>query len=151
MAKILQLLKKYDGGYPVETDQLAYVIRKLAEIHIDIADYENAVLNWERFLQVSDHKILAKFKLSVAYGLNGQYKQSISLMEEVRSERPDSVIVYSKLGWAYSLAGDYRQALSYYNQALVIDPSDLFSLFELGKYYRITGNKGTDSPCNIRV
>jgi len=136
-----KLLVKYDSGYPVESGQIAYVVGKLAELHIQTNEYEKAVGMCERFLEISDDKPLAKFKLAIARGLNGQYKKAISLLEEVRSDRPDAVIVYSKLGWANSLAGDYRQALSYYNQALVIDPCDLFSLFELGKYYRIIGDR----------
>lgn len=135
-----QLLEKYDRGYPVEQDQLAYVLKKLGEIYIKTHDYEKAVQIWTRFQEISEHKALAKFKLAIACGLSGKYKKAISLLEEVRTEYPDGVIVYSKLGWACSLAGDFRQALSYYNQALVIDPTDLFSLFELGKYYRIRGD-----------
>ncbi len=136
-----RLLDKYNSGYPAETDQLAYVIRKLAELHIQTNEYEEAVQMWRQFYDIAEDKPLAKFKLAVAYGLNGQYKKAIRLLDEVRTQRPDAVIIYSKLGWAYSLAGDYRQALSYYNQALVIDPSDLFSLYQLGKYYRIIGDR----------
>lgn len=135
------LLDRYDNGYPVEIDQLSYVVHKLAGLHIQTKEYEESVHMWKRFFEISPDKHLAKFKLAIAYGLDGQYKKSISLLEEVRTEIPNSIIIYSKLGWAYSLSGDYRQALSYYNQALVIDPSDLFSLFELGKYYRIIGDQ----------
>ena len=63
------------------------------------------------------------------------------MLEEVRRERPDAVVVYSKLGWAYMLEGDTRQALSYYNQALVLDAGDLFSLLELGRYHWIVGKR----------
>jgi serine/threonine protein kinase/Tfp pilus assembly protein PilF len=139
-AAFSRLLEKYDHGYPVETNQLAYVLRKLAELYIQTQDYETAVQFWTRFMDVSEDKPLAKFKLAIAFGLNGQYKRAISLLEEVRAECPEVVVVYSKLGWAYYLAGDFRQALSYYNQALVIEPTDLFSLFELGQYYRIRGD-----------
>jgi len=132
-----RLLEKYDHGYPVEPEQLAYVLQKLGELYIKMQEYEAAIQTWKRFFSVTEHKTLAKFKLSIAYGLDGAYKKSIDLLEEVRDEAPGSIVVYSKLGWAYALAGDFQQAISYYNQALVIDPSDLFSLFELGKYYRI--------------
>lgn len=135
-----RLLEKYDHGYPVESNQLAYVLRKLAELYVKTKDYEAAAQFWTRFLEVSEDKTLAKYKLAIAFGLSGQYKKAISLLEEVRTEFPGAVIVYSKLGWAYALAGDFRQAISYYNQALVIDPTDLFSLFELGQYYRIRGD-----------
>lgn len=136
-----QLLEKYDRGYPVEPEQMAYVLRKLGELHLKTRDYEEAMRVWTRFLDVSDNIPLAKFKLAIAQGLNGNYKKAISLLEDVRIEFPDAVVVYSKLGWAYALAGDFRQSLSYYNQALVIDPADLFSLFELGKYYLIQGDR----------
>ncbi len=79
--------------------------------------------------------------MAIAYGLDADYKRAIQLLEEVRHERPDAVVVYSKLGWAYMLQGDLRQALSYYNQALILDDTDVFSLFELGKYYWITSDR----------
>lgn len=135
------LLEKYDRGYPVEKDQRLYVLRKLGDLYIHTHDYTAAIQAWRRLVNEADNKPLAKFKLAVAFGLDGQYKLSIQLLEEVKESFPDSVVVYSKLGWAYALAGNYRQAISYYNQALVIDPADLFSLFELGKYYWITGDK----------
>jgi eukaryotic-like serine/threonine-protein kinase len=136
----IRLLEKYDHGYPVEPEQLAYILRKLGELYIQTQNYEEAINFWTRFLDITDNKNLGKFKLAIAYGLNGQYKQAIDFLEEVRTHAPNSVVVYNKLGWAYALSGDYQQAISYYNQALVIDPSDLFSLYELGKYYRIRGD-----------
>lgn len=136
-----QLLDKYDRGYPVEKDQRIYVLKKLGDLYIKSQNYGEAIQVWERLVAETEDKSLAKFKLAIAYGLDGQYKQAIQLLEEVKESYPDSVIVYNKLGWAYALAGNYRQAISYYNQALVIDPSDLFSLFELGRYYLIIGDK----------
>jgi tetratricopeptide (TPR) repeat protein len=135
------LLEKYDRGYPVEKDQRLYVLRKLGDINIRTHNYTAAVHIWRRLVDEADNKPLAKFKLAIAYGLDGQYKPAIQLLEEVKESYHDSVVVYNKLGWAYALAGNHRQAISYYNQALVIDPADLFSLFELGKYYMIVGNK----------
>lgn len=135
------LLEKYDRGYPVEKDQRLYVLRKLGDLYIRTHDYTAAIQAWRRLVNEADNIPLAKFKLAIAFGLDGQYKLSIQLLEEVKESYPDSVVVYNKLGWAYALAGNYRQAISYYNQALVIDPADLFSLFELGKYYWITGDK----------
>ncbi len=135
-----QLLAKYDQGYPAEPDQVAYVLMKLGGLYIETQEDEKAIAALTRYLDLAPNKALAKYKLAIAYGLDGQYKRAISLLEEVRTASPDAVIVYSKLGWAYALAGDMRQALSYYNQALVIDPADLFSLFELACYYRIKGD-----------
>jgi len=95
-----RLLGKYDSGYPAETDQLSYVICKLAELHIQTNEYEVAVLMWRQFYDIAADKTLATFKLAIAYGLNGQYKKAICLLDEVRTERPGAVSIYSKLGWA---------------------------------------------------
>lgn len=137
-----QLLARYDDGYPVEPDEIAHVIRKLADAATEMREYEEAVRLLLRLVSISpEGAFLPRFRLAVAYGLNGQYPQAIRLLEELRSSRPELPLVCSKLGWAHSLNGDYRQAVSYYNQTLVIDPYDLFSLFELGKYYLITGDE----------
>lgn len=136
-----ELLNKYDSGYPVESEELGYVLSKLSDIHIELKEYEQAIGYLDRFCEVSNNSVPCRFKLSVAYGLNGQYKKAIALLEELKNDRPDSTVIFNKLGWAYSLDGDFRQAISYYNQTLVIDPYDMFSLFELGKYYRIIGDQ----------
>ena len=145
------LLETYDRGYPVEKDQRLYVLMKLGDLYIRTHDYTAAIQSWQKLVNESDNKPLAKFKLAVALGLDGKYKKSIQLLEEVKENYPDSVIVYNKLGWAYALAGNYRQAISYYNQALVIDSADLFSLFELGKYYWITGDKPRAIKYFVRI
>jgi serine/threonine protein kinase len=135
------LQEKYDHGYPVEKDQRLYVLRKLGDLNIRTHNYTAAIHIWRRLVDETDNKPLAKFKLAIAYGLDGDYKPAIRLLEEIKESYPDSVVVYDKLAWAYALNGNYRQALSYYNEALVIDPTDLFSLYELGKYYFISGDK----------
>lgn len=136
-----QLLEIYDRGYPVEKEQRLYVLRKLGDLYIKTNNYGEAIQILERIISETNENSVDKFKLAIAYGLDGQYKKAIKLLEEVKESHQDSVVVYDKLGWAYALAGNYRQAISYYNQALVIDPTDLFSLFELGKYYWILGDK----------
>lgn len=83
----------------------------------------------------------SRFRLAVAVGLDGDYGRAIQLLETVRAERPDAVVVYSKLAWAHALNGNDRLALSFYNQALALDAFDLFSLFELGKYYFMVGDR----------
>ena len=136
-----KLLEKYESGYPVEPDELGYVLSKLSDIHIELKEFEEAVTCLNQYCEVSNKSVPCRFKLAVAYGLNGQYGKAIDLLEGLKLDRPDSTLIFNKLGWAYSLKGDFRQAISYYNQTLVIDPYDMFSLFELGKYYRILGDR----------
>jgi eukaryotic-like serine/threonine-protein kinase len=135
-----QLLATYGRGYPVEPLQRREVLERLGQLYVVLQRYADAVAIYERLLEHVDRPY-TRFRLAVAVGLNGNYKRSIQLLESVRAERPDAVIVYSKLGWAHALDGNDRQALSFYNQALALDAYDLFSLFELGKYYYMTGDR----------
>ncbi len=92
--------------------------------------YPDAVKTYEQLVQQHDRP-QTRFRLAVAVGLDGDYQRAIELLEQVRTERPDAVVVYDKLGWAHALNGDDRLAVSY-NQALALDAFDLFSLYQLG-------------------
>lgn len=135
-----QLLATFDRGYPVEAHQRREVLERLGQLYVGLQRYAEAVAIYERLLEHVDRSY-TRFRLAVAVGLDGNYKRAIQLLESVRAERPDAVVVYSKLGWAYALDGNDRLALSFYNQALALDAYDLFSLFELGKYYFMTGDR----------
>jgi len=136
-----RVLTAYDRDFPATDAQLRGVLERLGQLYTQTQRYSQAVRSYERLLTVTDNPTYVRFRLAVAQGLDADYRRAIQLLEEIRRERPDAVVVYSKLGWAYMLEGNIRQALSYYNQALVLDAGDLFSLFELGKYHWIVGKR----------
>ncbi len=135
-----QLFAAFDRGYPVEGHQRREVLERLGQIYISLQRYGEAVAVYERLVDAVDRPY-SRFRLAVAAGLDGDYGRAIDLLESVRAERPDAVVVYSKLGWAHALNGNDRLALSFYNQTLALDAFDLFSLFELGKYYYMVGDR----------
>jgi len=136
-----RVLATYERDFPATDAQMRDVLERLGQLYIQAQRYGQAVKTYARLLAVTDKPVYARFRLAIALGLDADYRQAIGLLEEVRRERPDAVVVYSKLGWAHMLEGDMRQALSYFNQALVLDPGDLRSLFELGKYCWIIGKR----------
>ena len=139
--KAYELLKDiYDRGYPAEIRQRSDVIDRLGRLYIDEQQYGKAIRIYEELNRLNS-STYGKFLLAIAHGLDGNYLRAIEILEEVRKERPDAVVVYNKLGWAHTSNGNDRIALSFYNQALAIDEYDLFSLYHLGKYYFITGEQ----------
>jgi tetratricopeptide (TPR) repeat protein len=136
-----RVLAAYERDFPAADAQMRDVLERLGQLYTQTQRYRQAVRSYERLLTVTDKPLYARFRLAVALGLDADYRRAIQLLEEVRRERPDAVVIYSKLGWAYMLEGDTRQALSYYNQALVLDAADLFSLFQLGRSYWIIGDR----------
>ena len=135
-----QLLAAFDRGYPVEGNRRGEVLKRLGELYVNLQRYGGAVAIYERLVDAVD-RTYSRFRLAVAVGLDGDYVRAIQLLESVRAERPDAVVIYSKLGWAHALNGDDRLALSFYNQALALDAFDVFSPFELGKYYFMVGDR----------
>ncbi|MBN3840982.1 serine/threonine-protein kinase [Burkholderia sp. Ac-20349] len=135
-----QLLAAFDRGYSIDAHQRREVFERLGQLYIYLQRYGEAVGIYERLVHAVDRPY-SRFRLAVAAGLDGDYSRAIELLESVRAERPDAVVVYSKLGWAHALNGSDRLALSFYNQALTLDAFDLFSLFELGKYYYMVGDR----------
>jgi tetratricopeptide (TPR) repeat protein len=136
-----KVLAAYQRDFPATSTQMRELLERLGELYIQTQHYRQAVQAYEQLLTVTTNLTYAKFRLAVALGLDADYRKAIRLLEEVRQERPDAVVVYTKLGWAHELIGDTRQAMSYYNQALVLDPADLFSLYALGKYHWIMGQR----------
>jgi tetratricopeptide (TPR) repeat protein len=136
-----RLLHAYDSGYPVDVTQRREVLERLGKLYTDTKRYAEAIRMYSMALAVSHNRAYAQFRLAVAYGLDGDYRRAIELLEGVRKDRPDAVVVYSKLAWAHALNGDDPLALSFYNQALVFDPHDTFSLYHLGVFYLKTGDK----------
>ncbi|MGC9966662.1 MAG: protein kinase [Syntrophobacteraceae bacterium] len=135
-----QLLATYDCGYPVESHQRREVVERLGHLYTIQQEYQNAVRIYEELVRIHDRPY-SRFRLAIAAGLDGDYKRAIALLEEVRNEHPEAVVVYSKLGWAHALNGNDRLALSFYNQALALDAHDIFSLFQLGQYYFMLGDR----------
>ena len=144
------LLSTYDRGYPVDVDQRREVLERLGQLYVQQQQYGKAVHVYEELGRICERPH-ARFRLAIACGLDGDYPRSIALLEIVRRERPDAVVVYSKLGWAHSLNGGDRLALSYYNQALALDANDLFSLFQLGQYYYMVGDRRRSAEYFKRV
>jgi serine/threonine protein kinase len=139
-----RLMVIYERGYPVENRQKIEVIERLGSLYLDEQFYEKAIEIYRSLVKINSSSY-SKFKLSIAYGLDGEYRQAIQLLEEVRQEKPDVLVVYNKLAWAHALNGDDQLALSFHNQALAIDAFDLFSLFHLGQYYHIIGDRRRSS------
>jgi tetratricopeptide (TPR) repeat protein len=136
-----KVLAAYQRDFPATGTQMRELLERLGDLYIQTQRYRQAVRAYEQMLTVATNLTYAKFRLAVALGLDADYRRAIRLLEEVRQERPDAVVVYTKLGWAHELVGDERQAISYYNQALILDPTDLFSLYALGRYYWIKGHR----------
>lgn len=145
-----RLLATYDRGYPAESQHRREVIERLGQLYTLQQDYAKAVKTYEELVRIHDTPY-SRFRLGIAAGLDGDYKHAIDLLEEVRKERPEAVVVYSKLGWAHALNGNDRLALSFYNQALALDAYEVFSLFQLGQYYFMLGDRRRSSEYFQRV
>jgi len=145
-----RLLATYERGYPVEVHQRREVLERLGQLHIQLQNYAKAVVVYETLVDLVDRPY-SHFRLAIAAGLDGDYDRAIELLERVRRDRPDAVVVYSKLAWSHALNGNDRLALSFYNQALALDAYDLFSLFHLGQYYHMVGDRRRSAEYFKRV
>ena len=145
-----KLLATYDRGYPVEVHYRREVLERLGQLYVRQQQYTKAVAIFEALVRIHDWPY-SRFRLAIAVGLDGDYPKAIELLEQVRKERPDAVVVYSKLGWAHALNGNDWLALSFYNQALALEAFNLFSLFQLGQYYHMVGDRQRSAEYFRRV
>ena len=84
----------------------------------------------------------AALNLSGAYILTKKFKQAVQLLERLREQEPDNVMVWTNLGAAYLgnpvLARDEEQlqAIAAFKQALAIDPIAPNVAYNIGLIYR---------------
>ena len=135
-----RLQAAHERGYPADVQQKREVCERLGQLYVYQQRFGDAVRTYEALVQQQDRPY-TRFRLAIAVGMDGDYRRAIELLEQVRRERPDAVVVYSKLGWAHALNGDDGMAVSFYNQALTLDAFDVFSLYQLGQYYYMTGDR----------
>ena len=64
----------------VENQQKSEVIERFGNLYIDEQKYDNAI-NIYALLFKTNPSVYSKFKLAIAYGLDGNYKQSINYLE----------------------------------------------------------------------
>ena len=84
----------------------------------------------------------ASLNLSGAYILTRKFKKAIALLEKLRDQAPENVMVWTNLGAAYlgnpvlAHSDEQIQAIAAFEQALILDPDAPNVAYNIGLIYR---------------
>ena len=72
------------------------------------------------------------FKTAKEHSLNGEYRQSITIYDEILKNQPDNNSALKMKGLALNNLNEYTSALKQFHQALKVNPNDATTLTAMG-------------------
>lgn len=112
--KTFEEIRKRDPKNP-----LAY--EGIARVHIALKEYEKAVANLEKALQLKPDFWQCHALFAFMYDRQGRYDDSITSYKKAIALKADSFLLYNNLGMSYYMKGDYEKSVEAYMKALKIN------------------------------
>lgn len=130
----LELAKK--NGY----EPASYIDQKLAELYLNLQEYEKSANSYENLLVRNDNSIDYFIRPIWIYidKLN-QPEKAITLAEKAVKKHPSNAMSYNLLGWAHLGAGQLMSAQMYLDRAHTMDPNLDATYLNYGKLYQQKG------------
>ncbi len=110
--------------------------QKLAEIYLELKDYEKAAFLYNAVVALNDSDINYFIRPMWLYMEKvNQPEKALLLAKQAIAKHPDSGMAYNLVGWAELGLNDYEQAKAYLGKAIELDPSLAAAYLNLGKLY----------------
>ena len=104
-------------------------------ILLRVKNWESAILNFGRSLEVMPHFAEAHLRRGIAYYHAGQYGAALADFNEAFKDELTLVEAYNYRGALYANAGENTKALADFNQALQLDPNSSISYTNRGSVF----------------
>ncbi|MBS4007787.1 MAG: tetratricopeptide repeat protein [Clostridium sp.] len=117
----------------------AIVHNALGNVYADGEQYELALEEFSKVIELDAEFSVARFNLGAVYYNLKQYEKSILAFEEVKVDFPKDWEVYFYLGKGYKRLGDEEQSLANFLKASYLAPQEVSVLYELGAGYEALG------------
>jgi len=114
-----------------------YILRGIS--YNDIGDYDRAILEFTRAIQLNPFDADAYFLRAATYKNKKDYEKAIADYTQAIIINPDYITAYILRSSAYHSKGDLDRALAGYNQAIQLAPNDANAY--MGRAY-VYGDKG---------
>ena len=101
---------------------------------------DEAIVEFEKALEMRPHYVEAYTNLGAAYGQKGMIDQSISASKRAIELDPTSATAYYNLGNAFGKSGDYEEAFAAFFTAIGLDPGYAEPHYGLAVCYYATGH-----------
>ena len=107
------------------------ILVQLGELQVEEKKYEEAAATYGELAAAFENDVWIKSRHGIALGLASQPRESVRVLEEVRSMRPTSALICAKIGFAYLQMKNKPQAEQYFNEALMLDQYEPTALYHL--------------------
>ena len=125
-------------GFTAQDYALAYFNRDVP--YSDLGQYENAIDNYTKAIQLDPDYAKAYLNRGNAYDDLDQYQRAIQDYDKAIQLDPDNAFAYLNRGAAYEHLGQYATALEDYDKAIQLDPDDAMACFNRGiSYHQLSG------------
>ncbi|NLZ92614.1 MAG: tetratricopeptide repeat protein [Firmicutes bacterium] len=113
----------------------AIVHNAMGNVYADKEEYELALIEFEKVIELDPDFAIAHFNLGAVYYNLKRYEECVREFEIVKEEFPKDWEIYFYLGIAYRKLNDDEQALINLLKAAYLAPQEPYVAFELGLLY----------------
>lgn len=146
----LQAVHTYQKLNELDLDK-HIAFNRIGLVFLSIHEFEQALINFERSLQIDPNYLQAQINMGVAHQSKGRYPKAIQCFEAVISKDPLQVNAYYNLGIAYFCTQSYALSLESLNNALKLNPLLLDAHYNKGVVYSQLKNHPLAIECYNRV
>jgi tetratricopeptide (TPR) repeat protein/CHAT domain-containing protein len=107
----------------------------------DLGRYEDAVISFEKTIELDSERQEAWFSRSNALAAAGRFQESTISYQKTTELNPQDYQTWNNFGYVWHQVGDYEQAIAHYDKAIACKPDCApawnnrgFALFYLGLY-----------------
>ena len=139
--KIVLLVIFISLGYLLSADSETEAERHLrrGNEHYSQGEYEQAIDEYQRVIQINPNYALAYYNLGETYRLKGKLDDAIVFFQKGVEIDPNNLLGLFLLGACYKLQGELDDATSTLLESIRIDPNFIMAHLGLGDIYRRQG------------
>ena len=126
------------GEEPSENLALAYYNR--GRSYSDKGDYDRAIADYDRAIELQPSYVIAYNNRGAAYGSKGDYDRAIADYDKAIQLQPDYAVAYNNRGWVYFKKGQYDRAIADADRAIQLQPDYAYAYDTRGSTHAANGD-----------
>ena len=129
-------------GEPAQQSKDVAEIQRIAMSYYNRGEYEKAVEEYKRAIEINRESVEAYYHLGMAYSSLGKYKEAVEAYSRAIRIKPDYAVAYYNLGHAYSNLNQHDKAIKAFLHSIQHEPDNEEAYFALGNAYFDSGKEG---------
>lgn len=138
----INAIQYYNKSIELQPKENAYL--RLAAVYRIIRDYNNALSNFKKALNINNDSVYANMGIGCVYNDNGYYHKAIEYFNNairlikdkgIEDEHKNLQNAYYNLGLSYFLLGEYNKSIENFDEALKLNEEDYETYNDKGNAY----------------